>query len=59
MHAIIQVTLNRARQSFPRGGATSRANYEDLMENACDNTSAVKQSHTELPKRRGKIKSEL
>ena len=41
MHARIQAMFNRAKQNIPRGGATSRANYEDLMENASDNTSDV------------------
>ena len=41
MHARIQAMFNRTKQNIPRGVAKSRANYENLMENASDNTSDV------------------
>ena len=43
LHAGVETMFNRVKQSFPKGVAKSRANYEDLMENACGNTSDVKQ----------------
>ena len=33
--------FDRPKESFPRRVAKSRANYEDLMENASDSTSDV------------------
>ena len=44
MHAIIQMTLNRPKQGFLRGVTKSKAKYENLIDNACENTGDVQQN---------------